>query len=237
MKSARLLPLSHWAAFLVVGLYPLYSEQQFGDWAWIAATAGLAFLGCAYHLARRLLPPGGVGWQGFLLVFMDAALICFLINYSGGIVSPLFPLLFLLVATASLYDHWTKALTMAALISVCYIAACLLRDLDLAASGANLLVNVFTLLSSSVLLSYLAELDRREHSRAERIAADLNLTQSEAIIALSLADGQTLEEIAARRDVSIHTVRNQVKSALSKTGCRRQAELVAEVLRRVGNLN
>lgn len=74
-------------------------------------------------------------------------------------------------------------------------------------------------------------------SRAERIAADLNLTQSEAIIALSLADGQTLEEIAARRDVSIHTVRNQVKSALSKTGCRRQAELVAEVLRRVGNLN
>ncbi len=57
------------------------------------------------------------------------------------------------------------------------------------------------------------------------------LSHSEAVIALSLADGKTSNEIARDRGVSIHTVRNQLKSALSKVDARRQAELVAMVER------
>lgn len=57
----------------------------------------------------------------------------------------------------------------------------------------------------------------------------LGLSQVEAEIALLLADGMMLSEIAGHRDVSIHTVRNQIKSALSKGGFRRQADLVKAV--------
>jgi DNA-binding CsgD family transcriptional regulator len=54
----------------------------------------------------------------------------------------------------------------------------------------------------------------------------MQMTQAEAEIAVAIGDGQSLNEIAASRKVSIHTVRNQVKSTLSKAGARRQADLV-----------
>jgi len=57
----------------------------------------------------------------------------------------------------------------------------------------------------------------------------LGLSQAEAETALLLADGMTPSEIAGHRDVSIHTVRNQIKAALSKGGFRRQADLVKSV--------
>lgn len=63
------------------------------------------------------------------------------------------------------------------------------------------------------------------------LAGLLGLTQAEAKISLLLADGLTAEEIADRRGVSLHTVRNQIKSALAKTGARRQVELVKETER------
>ena len=66
---------------------------------------------------------------------------------------------------------------------------------------------------------------------AARIAVRLSLTSAEAAVALALADGLTPEEIAAGRGASVHTVRNQIKSALSKAGARRQAELVGMVER------
>lgn len=73
-----------------------------------------------------------------------------------------------------------------------------------------------------------------DRSALLRQATGLSLT--EADIALALHDGLSLAEIADARRVSIHTVRNQVKSALSKTGSRRQADLVrlVERLRRGG---
>jgi DNA-binding CsgD family transcriptional regulator len=57
------------------------------------------------------------------------------------------------------------------------------------------------------------------------------LTASEADLAVLVTESRTLNEIAASRGTSIHTVRNQIKSALAKTGCRRQVELVALVER------
>jgi DNA-binding CsgD family transcriptional regulator len=55
------------------------------------------------------------------------------------------------------------------------------------------------------------------------------LTASESRVAIGLAGGKTLEEIADEGNVSINTVRTQVKQALDKTGSRRQAELVKTV--------
>ena len=66
---------------------------------------------------------------------------------------------------------------------------------------------------------------------ADRLAKSLGLTTTEAQIALAMADGKTLAEISETRRTSIHTVRNQLKSLLLKTGTRRQSEVVALVER------
>lgn len=59
----------------------------------------------------------------------------------------------------------------------------------------------------------------------QRVVGALGLTPAEAHMALAIADGQTLAEIAEAMAKSIHTVRNHAKAALSKAGVRRQAEL------------
>ncbi|MCA0272582.1 MAG: helix-turn-helix transcriptional regulator [Proteobacteria bacterium] len=70
----------------------------------------------------------------------------------------------------------------------------------------------------------------------KRLVQELALTEAEAAVALAMCEGLSLTEIADARRVSIHTIRNQVKSALSKTGSRRQVDLVrlVERLRRGG---
>ncbi len=55
------------------------------------------------------------------------------------------------------------------------------------------------------------------------------LTPAEASLAEALYEGRSLDEIADTNAVSIHTVRNQLKSAFAKTGTGRQGELVALV--------
>lgn len=57
------------------------------------------------------------------------------------------------------------------------------------------------------------------------------LSDSEADIALALADGDSVDRIAARRKVAIGTVRGQIKHVYAKLGVSRQAELVAQVHR------
>lgn len=52
------------------------------------------------------------------------------------------------------------------------------------------------------------------------------LTRAEARLAAALANGHSLEEIATRSNLSLHTVRTQLKSCFRKTGCHRQTELV-----------
>lgn len=63
------------------------------------------------------------------------------------------------------------------------------------------------------------------------LAQRLGLTEAEGEVARLLASGMTPAEIADARHASANTVRNQIKSILSKTGCRRQSEVVALVLR------
>lgn len=54
-----------------------------------------------------------------------------------------------------------------------------------------------------------------------------DFTIAEARVARALAQGSSLEEIAATGSVAISTVRSQLRRILEKTGCTRQAEVVA----------
>jgi DNA-binding CsgD family transcriptional regulator len=54
-----------------------------------------------------------------------------------------------------------------------------------------------------------------------------DLTPAEARVARSIASGKTIESIATDGGVSRETVRSHVRSVLAKTGCDRQAEIVA----------
>jgi len=62
---------------------------------------------------------------------------------------------------------------------------------------------------------------------AELIRVLFDLTASEARVARSLAAGATLDDIAGESGTAISTVRTHLKAVMEKTGCSRQAELVA----------
>jgi DNA-binding CsgD family transcriptional regulator len=57
------------------------------------------------------------------------------------------------------------------------------------------------------------------------------LSPAEAAIAIALATGADLHEIAEERSVKLNTLRSQIASIMAKTNTRRQAELVAMVAR------
>jgi DNA-binding CsgD family transcriptional regulator len=61
----------------------------------------------------------------------------------------------------------------------------------------------------------------------ELVRSLFDLTAAEARVARSLAAGDTVRDIAEAGGVSINTVRAQVRGVLEKTGCHRQAEVVA----------
>jgi len=58
-----------------------------------------------------------------------------------------------------------------------------------------------------------------------------HLSPAEAAIAIALAAGVDLLEISQARHVKLNTLRSQIASIMSKTGTRRQAELVALIAR------
>ena len=64
---------------------------------------------------------------------------------------------------------------------------------------------------------------------AGRLRVCHQLAPAEAEVAVALWQGQDPAGVAEAREVSIHTVRNQIRSAASKCGVRRQTELVALV--------
>lgn len=63
------------------------------------------------------------------------------------------------------------------------------------------------------------------------LRAAFGLTQAEADIALGLADGLSVSEIADCRGISGVTIRSQLKRVYEKTGARRQSELAVMVWR------
>jgi len=70
------------------------------------------------------------------------------------------------------------------------------------------------------------EVPEDKAKRMERLGRLYDLTASEALLALHIADGGDTSAYAAARQVSRNTVRNQLQAVFDKTGTRRQAELV-----------
>lgn len=75
----------------------------------------------------------------------------------------------------------------------------------------------------------LRESGQKSAAFVNRVRGMFRLAPAEADIAVQLALGSDLPEIAAARGVTINTIRTQVASAMIKVGVRRQAELVAAI--------
>ncbi len=61
----------------------------------------------------------------------------------------------------------------------------------------------------------------------ELVQSLFDLTPAEAQVARGLAAGETVDSLAGARGVSENTIRMQVRGVLEKTGCNRQADVVA----------
>ena len=72
-------------------------------------------------------------------------------------------------------------------------------------------------------------------SLREILADCYALTKAELRLATQLYEGLSLADAAARNSVSLETVRAQLKAVFDKTNTRRQSELVALLLRLIGN--
>jgi DNA-binding CsgD family transcriptional regulator len=77
---------------------------------------------------------------------------------------------------------------------------------------------------------------RPEELDAARLMPLLGLTRAEARVAARIAAGVSVEDIAGEIGIARETVRTHLKRIFDKTGCRRQAELVAFVSRAVGRI-
>ena len=77
----------------------------------------------------------------------------------------------------------------------------------------------------------LIDLNENPQPQAEVLRQAFNLTKAEAKLAVRIASGQSLNDIAGAENVAVGTLRAQLKSILGKTHTHRQAELVALVMR------
>jgi DNA-binding CsgD family transcriptional regulator len=73
----------------------------------------------------------------------------------------------------------------------------------------------------------LTPMTRPQAPPVELVQSLFDLTPAEARVARSLASGRTLEAIATEGGVSLNTVRTQLSRVMAKTGCERQADVVA----------
>ena len=72
-------------------------------------------------------------------------------------------------------------------------------------------------------------LHHTEHGVKSRLRALYQLSSREADVAIALADGGSVDDIAEARGVSVGTVRVQIKSIAQKLGCHRQSDIVGRV--------
>jgi DNA-binding CsgD family transcriptional regulator len=64
----------------------------------------------------------------------------------------------------------------------------------------------------------------------DNLVSVYKLTPSEAQVAISIANGHSIENIAQKSNHSAHTIRSQLKSTFKKTGVSRQSELIKLLL-------
>jgi len=75
-------------------------------------------------------------------------------------------------------------------------------------------------------LILITDLERQPKVLGRRLVDLLDLTPAEACLAVALAAGKRLEDIAEERGVRMPTLRSQLRAVLDKTGTRRQADLM-----------
>lgn len=76
--------------------------------------------------------------------------------------------------------------------------------------------------------------EAHQDSLAQHLVQLWELTAQEARVGLQLLGGKSASQIAAEHQVSLNTVRTQIKSLLLKTDTRRQSEFIALVYRALG---
>lgn len=85
---------------------------------------------------------------------------------------------------------------------------------------------LFTFVSRVCAAIFIADPEANKMPRAEILKRFYGISKVEAEVLKCLAEGMSLKEIAAQRNVTIHTVRSQVKSIMNKTDTTRQSELI-----------
>lgn len=84
-----------------------------------------------------------------------------------------------------------------------------------------------TTMAQPAAILFIADSENQPKLPAAWLCQIYGLTPAESVVALALAAGKSLSEIADTNGVARNTVRAQTQSILDKTGARRQAELVA----------
>jgi len=84
---------------------------------------------------------------------------------------------------------------------------------------------------------FLSDPEERLSPRAELLQQRCGLTPTEARVAAMMVQGNSVEEVAAALDSSLHTVRTHLKRIFNKTGTHRQASLVSLLVNAVGALD
>jgi DNA-binding CsgD family transcriptional regulator len=85
-------------------------------------------------------------------------------------------------------------------------------------------------------LLFIADPEGGHISTSEVLETLYQLTPAEAELVRLIAEGRSLEEVAAERGVTMNTVRSQLKQVFSKTETSRQGELVHLVLTGVASI-
>ena len=93
-----------------------------------------------------------------------------------------------------------------------------------------------TNLREAVAILFIADPEGSQISTTEVLEGLYDLTPAEAELLRLLAEGNSLEEVADRRGVTMNTARSQLKQVFAKTDTRRQGELVRLVLTGVASL-
>ena len=83
---------------------------------------------------------------------------------------------------------------------------------------------------------FISDPDQRESASQQTLEELFALTPAEARVAILLARGLSLAQVASTQAISPHTARAQLKSIFAKTGVSRQAELVRMIIGSVASL-
>jgi DNA-binding CsgD family transcriptional regulator len=78
-------------------------------------------------------------------------------------------------------------------------------------------------------IAVLADLEARVHLVERDLIKIFGLTPAEARLVNRLSSGDSIEEVAARSNISYETCRAQLKSIFHKTNTHRQAQLIARL--------